>query len=150
MIKSLYETHLEVRNLEESISFYEKLDIKLAHKIEERRVAFFFIGEEKQMLGLWEIGKGEEFHKGHFAFGVSLSDLENSIEWLKAKGIQPTENFFGLEPIEPVVHTWMPAASVYFRDPDGNSLEFITLLEGESIKTNEVFYLSEWKKKYRV
>ncbi|WP_282439808.1 hypothetical protein [Gottfriedia acidiceleris] len=42
----------------------------------------------------------------------------------------------------------MPAASVYFRDPDGNSLEFIALLDGESIKTNEVFYLSEWKEKY--
>ncbi len=148
MIKSIYETHLEVRNLEESIMFYEKLGIKLAHKIEERRVAFFFIGENKQMLGIWEVEKGKDFHTGHFAFGVSLHELENSIEWLKERGIQPTENFFGLNPIEPVVHTWMPAASVYFRDPDGNSLEFISLLDGESVKTNEVLYLSEWKEKY--
>jgi len=66
----------------------------------------------------------------------------------KRERIKSTENFFGLKPIEPVVHTWMPAASVYFRDPDGNSLEFITLLDGESIKTNEVLYLSEWKEKY--
>lgn len=149
MIKSIYETHLKVRNLEESILFYEKLDLKLAHKIEERKVAFFFIGENRQMLGLWEVTDGEEFHKGHFAFGVSLKELEKSIGWLKERGIQPTENFFGLNPIEPVVHTWMPAASVYFRDPDGNSLEFITLLDGEPVKTNEILYLSDWRKKYQ-
>jgi hypothetical protein len=29
---------------------------------------------------------------------------------------------------EPVVFPWMPAASVYFDDPDGHSLEYIALL----------------------
>jgi len=34
----------------------------------------------------------------------------------------------GPEIDEPVVFPWMPAASVYFDDPDGNSLEYISLL----------------------
>jgi predicted enzyme related to lactoylglutathione lyase len=82
MIKSLYETHLEVSNLEKSIEFYEKLGIKLVNKIEERRVAFFFIGKQNEMLGLWEKEKGKEVNTGHFAFGVSLDDLEKSIDWV--------------------------------------------------------------------
>lgn len=148
MIKSLYETHLEVSNLEKSIEFYEKLGIRLVNKIEERRVAFFFIGEQNQMLGLWEKEKGKEVKTGHFAFGVTLEDLGKSIDWLKERGIGPTENFFGREPIEPIVHTWMPAASVYFRDPDNNSLEFITLLDDEPVLTQDCPYLSEWNKMY--
>lgn len=148
MIKCLYETHLEVSNLEKSIEFYEKIGIKLVNKIEARRVAFFFIGEQNQMLGLWETEKGKEVKTGHFAFGVNLDDLEKSIDWLKEKGILPTENFFGRKPIEPIVHTWMPAASVYFNDPDNNSLEFITLLDNEPVKTNNAPYLSEWKEMY--
>ena len=36
---------------------------------------------------------------------------------------------FGGEPCrEPSVIGWMPSAQIYFRDPDGHSLEFITLL----------------------
>ena len=29
---------------------------------------------------------------------------------------------------EPVVLGWMPAASLYFRDPDGNMLELLSML----------------------
>ena len=29
---------------------------------------------------------------------------------------------------EPVVLAWMPAASLYFRDPDGNLLELLSML----------------------
>ncbi|MGD6833705.1 VOC family protein [Sutcliffiella halmapala] len=37
----LFETHIKTRNLEEAISFYENLGLKLATVIQERRVAFF-------------------------------------------------------------------------------------------------------------
>jgi len=41
--------------------------------------------------------------------------------------LQPRD-LAGLPTQEPVVLAWMPAASVYFRDPDNNLLEFMTML----------------------
>ena len=69
MIKGLYETHLYVENLENSINFYTKvLGLKQCRLGKERRTAFFWIGEDKQaMLGLWEKPK-EEIDLRHFAF----------------------------------------------------------------------------------
>ncbi|TYR80515.1 VOC family protein [Priestia megaterium] len=145
MIKSIVETHIKVSNLENSISFYEKLGLKLAHVIEEKRRAFFFLGKEKNMLGIREVPQGEVI-RDHFALGVNINDLEKSISWLKSNNFLVSKTFFGKEPSEPIVHAWMPAASVYFEDPDGHSLEFIAILEDEPIPTNEIFYLSEWRK----
>jgi lactoylglutathione lyase len=119
--------------------------MELAHRIESRRAAFFYFGtEKKQMLGVWEV-KQSEWTRRHFAFGVTLEELLNAPQWLKERGIEPRESF-GLQPIEPIVHTWMPAAAVYFNDPDGNSLEFITMLEGKGRpELTGVRYLSEWE-----
>ncbi|WP_427036919.1 hypothetical protein [Cytobacillus pseudoceanisediminis] len=39
----------------------------------------------------------------------------------------------------------MPAASVYFYDPDGHSLEYIAVLEGEARPYLNPTYLSEWE-----
>jgi lactoylglutathione lyase len=39
-----------------------------------------------------------------------------------------TRGFEGNLTREPSVIGWMPSAQIYFRDPDGHSLEFITLL----------------------
>ncbi len=48
MIQSIYETHLHVRNLEKAIAFYQnKLGLALARKLSKRRVAFFWVGENK-------------------------------------------------------------------------------------------------------
>src|SRR4051794_16994105 len=41
----------------------------------------------------------------------------------------PTRNLAGDETTEPSVIGWMPSAQPYVRDPDGHSLEFITLLD---------------------
>lgn len=56
MIKGLYETHLFVENLENSIDFYKNiLGLEQCYFEEERRAAFFWIGKPKEaMLGLWE------------------------------------------------------------------------------------------------
>lgn len=141
---NLFEAHLNTSNLEEAIEFYESLGLQLAYKIEERRVAFFRFGVDtkmSQMLGIWEV-KGTVQRK-HIAFGVSYDEIINGIDWLKSRGIEATEAF-GLSPLEPIVHTWMPAASVYFLDNDGNSLEFIHVLDGEPKPELGVIYLSEW------
>lgn len=34
--------------------------------------------------------------------------------------IRPKEAF-GRPPLEPIVHTWVPAAALYFDDPDGKA-----------------------------
>jgi len=54
MIKGLYETHLQVENLERSIEFYKNiLGLHYCHYEEKRRIAFFWIGNSKEyMLGL--------------------------------------------------------------------------------------------------
>ncbi|HEK9101080.1 VOC family protein [Bacillus cereus] len=143
MIQSIYETHVQVKQLEKSIEFYKGLGIVLAYKIEERRCAFFYVGEKKQMLGIWEVAEGEKIKTNHFAFGVTLEDLKRANEWLQERGIRLRKSF-EKEPIEPIVHDWMPSAAVYFYDLDGNSLEFNARLDEESIGISEVLYLSEW------
>ena len=48
---------------------------------------------------------------------------------LQKAGIQPRD-LAGLPTDEVIVLAWMPAASVYFRDPDNNLLEFISNVAG--------------------
>ncbi|EJR61205.1 VOC family protein [Bacillus toyonensis] len=145
MIKGLYEAHLPVRNLEVSIPFYESLGLKLYKRGDD--IAFFWIKENESWLGLWE---GTEYkvtyHPSlrHTAFQVSLLDLENAIHWLSQKGISARKDF-GMEPIEPIVFPELAHASVYFNDPDGNSLELIAQLPVE-LSAAENMYLSEWKR----
>ena len=143
MIKSIYETHLEVTEIDEALHFYEKLGLQVALKLEERKAAFLYVGKDKQMLGLWQVPEEKKVIKRHFAFGVELDFLQKSLLWLKEQGIEPKQAF-GKEPIEPIVHTWMPAASVYFEDTDGNELEFISLLDSEPESEPRIVYLSEW------
>ncbi|KFN04632.1 VOC family protein [Bacillus clarus] len=146
MIKGLYEAHLPVRNLEISIPFYESLGLKLYKR--EEKIAFFWIIEKESWLGLWE---GDEYkttyHPSlrHIAFQVGLSDLEKAIDWLHTKGVSARQDF-GMEPLEPIVFPELAHASLYFNDPDGNSLEFITKLPIE-LPIKEKMYLSEWKKR---
>ncbi|AZN43515.1 VOC family protein [Paenibacillus albus] len=144
MIQNLYETHIQVQDLQASIAFYKDLGLELSLVIEERRVAFFYIGKDRQLLGVWEVPAGTEVRKRHFAFGTDLENLEKSIEWLRAKGLSPVP-VFGRDPVEPIVHTWMPAAAVYFNDPDGNELEFIAWLPDEPRELGYAPYLSEWQ-----
>jgi hypothetical protein len=79
------------------------------------------------------------------AFNVPLAELLAAGERLNAAGIQ-TQNFAGEKTTEPSVIGWMPSAQLYFRDRDGHSLEFITLLD-ESPEPEFVGSLSEWKKR---
>src|SRR6476660_7619234 len=62
------------------------------------------------------------------AFNVPLAELLAASERLNAAGIQ-TQNFAGEKTTEPSVIGWKPSAQLYFRDRDGHSVEFITLLD---------------------
>ncbi|HET7643807.1 MAG TPA: hypothetical protein VFK40_09885, partial [Nitrososphaeraceae archaeon] len=53
-------------------------------------------------------------------------------------------SFFGQETDEPSVLCWMPAASIYFRDPDGHLIEYKALLNESPKPTLGVIPYSEW------
>ena len=73
----------------------------------------------------------------------TYSILLDAPKRLKEKGIKPL-SFFGLETTEPSVICWMPAASVYFRDPDGHTLEYLTMLDKEPRPDLGIISWSKW------
>lgn len=145
----LYETHLPVRSTETSQKFYQYIvGLAFAYRDPGRDIVFLWIGENRRsMLGLWGPGTsyGGKSHKCHFAIGVSLPELQDSGKRLAASGIE-CQNFQGNKTNEPSVIGWMPSAQIYFRDPDGHSVEFIALLD-DAPDPGFIGTLSEWRKR---
>lgn len=129
-ISGVYETHLSVADLPRSIAFYrDTLGLELAHEVPARGIAFFWVGGRDQgMLGLWQGSHGPLRMMGHFAFRMARAGVLAAPATLLARGVQPL-GFHGEPVTEPVVLGWMPALSVYFKDPDGHSLECIHVLD---------------------
>jgi lactoylglutathione lyase len=48
---------------------------------------------------------------------------------LRDRGVEPL-SFFEEPADEPSVIGWMPAAAIYFHDPDGHLLEYLAMLDG--------------------
>jgi lactoylglutathione lyase len=128
-IQDLFEVHLPVADLGRAIAFYTgALGLQLAQMFPERQAAFLWLGPAgNAMLGLWGSGSGPQRMSLHTAFRVSQADVMAAPGVLKAAGIMPLD-FDGQPTDEPVVFAWMPAASVFFRDPDGHLLEYIAML----------------------
>ena len=126
---SLFEAHLTVADLDASIAFYrDVVGLTLAHVAAARRAAFFWVGSPgRAMLGLWGSGSGPQKTTLHVAFGAALDDVVAAPRELRSHGVTPLD-FDGRPADEPTVLAWMPAASVYFRDPDGHLLEYIAML----------------------
>lgn len=144
MITGLYETHIQVSDLTKAVQFYtEILGLQLAHYDETRPIAFLWIGEgKKAMLGLWE--QKESLQTRHFAFTCDIEFiLQQSEGFLKNNQLQPY-NFLKNGSSEPMVFAWMPALAIYFNDPDGNQLEFISLLEGNGQPELGVLSYDRW------
>ncbi len=147
MIQGLYETHINVSDLERSIAFYrDLLGLELAHREEARRVAFFWMGQRGQsMLGLWEKPR-DQIAAQHFAFRASIDDVvNNSVAWLNERGLA-CYNFLNDGTQRPMVFGWMPAVSIYFDDPDGHTLELIAILSGKPRPEVGVISYDEWQK----
>ncbi|VFJ14780.1 VOC family protein [Candidatus Nitrosocosmicus franklandus] len=144
-IKGLFETHLTVSDLQRSIKFYrEIIGLDLGLENSERQCAFFWIGRSKNsMLGLWSTQSIPIGLVLHVAFEVSLNDLLNTSRVLRSYGITPL-SFFEQETDEPSVLCWIPAASIYFRDPDGHLIEYLALLNESPKPTPGVIPYSEW------
>ncbi len=145
MLNAVFETHLDVLDLERSIAFYgDTLGLELARVEKERRIAFFWLGGAmNSMLGLWEQREGPIFIR-HTAFTVDLAALPGEIERLNAAGIE-TYDFWKQKTSEPFVFGWMPAAAIYFDDPDGHWLELIARLPGEAHPEASVITMEAWR-----
>jgi lactoylglutathione lyase len=144
-ILGLFETHLTVSDLQRSIAFYRDIiGLKIGLIVPNRNCAFFWIGEAKNaMLGLWSIGTMPMGLTLHIAFDVALKDLLDAPRHLRLKGITPL-SFFGEETNEPSVLCWMPAASIFFRDPDGHLIEYLAMLDEESKPDLGIITWNEW------
>jgi lactoylglutathione lyase len=139
-VRRLFEAHLTGSNLQRSIGFSrDVVGLKLAFEASERNVAFLWIGDfGRTMLGTAAIGLVL-----HLAFDVALNDLMDAPKRLKTKGIKPL-SFFGVKTTETSVICWMQATSVYFRDPDGHTLEYLTMLDKEPRMDLGIIPWSEW------
>lgn len=145
MIKGLYETHLMVADLERSVSFYKNvLDLIQCHYEAARKIAFFWIGQPQEaMLGLWEKPLSE-IESRHFAFRCDKDFiLTKAVNFLKSHHLTPY-NFLKDGSEQPMVFAWMPAIAIYFKDPDGHVLEFISILEGTAKPELGVISYEEW------
>jgi lactoylglutathione lyase len=144
-VSGLFETHLTVSDLDRSVAFYrDVVGLPLALEVGVRREAFLWIREPGEaMLGLWSLGSAPLGLSLHIAFKSALEDVLGSCERLRSLGVTPL-SFFAEETAEPSVICWMPAAAVYFRDPDGHLLEYLAMLDAPPDPEAGVMSWSQW------
>ena len=145
-VQDLFEVHMTVADLERAVAFYRDIvGLRLAHVESARHAAFFWIGTAgNAMLGLWQAGSGPQTMTLHTAFRASLVDVIAAPRVLSEAGITPLD-FDGRPTDQPTVLAWMPAASVFFRDPDGNLLEYIAMLPHAPQPGHGVVPWQTWK-----
>src|SRR5215216_1255419 len=146
MILGLFETHIDVADLDRACRFYgETLCLEHGLLDQERRVAFYWVGPRgESMLGLWE-KPAAQIRPQHFAFRASIEDvLTRAVPYLKERNLDPS-NFLNDGSERPMVFGWMPALAIYFRDPDGHSLEFIAMLPHEPRPDLGAVSWEEWQ-----
>lgn len=141
----LFETHLTVSDLSRSVAFYRgTVGLSLALEVPERGAAFLWVGGPGDaMLGLWSLGSAPLGVSLHVAFSTSLDDVLGACDRLRSAGVTPL-SFFGIETTEPTVIGWMPAAAVYFRDPDGHLLEYLAMLDSPADPEGRIVPWSQW------
>ena len=144
-VDRLFEAHLTVSDLDTSIAFYrDRVGLELAHVVAARQAAFFWVGSRgTTMLGLWAGGSAPQKTTTHVAFVATRDDVVAAPRALQSTGITPL-NFDGRPTDEPVVLAWMPAASIYFHDPDGHLLEYIAMLPEDPRPDGGVLRWHEW------
>jgi lactoylglutathione lyase len=144
-VAGLFETHLTVSDLNRSVAFYrDVVGLPLALEVPERGAAFLWIGAPgAAMLGLWSLGSAPMGLSLHIAFRTSLDEVLGACERLRSMEVTPL-SFFAKETAEPSVIGWMPAAAVYFRDPDGHLLEYLAMLDGLPCPEMGIVSWSQW------
>jgi lactoylglutathione lyase len=144
-VDGLFETHLLVFNLERSVAFYRDIvGLEVAYELPARDAVLLWIGRPGgAMLGLWTAGNAPLGMRLHLAFRAALDDVLGAPDALRAQGITP-RSFYGRETDEPDAIGWMPAAAVYFEDPDGNLLEYLAMLDQPARPDLGIVSWSQW------
>ena len=111
-IQGVYEVAIRVRDVRVAEAFYrDVLGFEVGLRDDRRNWVFMRAGAGG-MIVLQEDGGAWPLQ--HFAFTDDPADIDAATAALVRSGVA----------IEgPMVHDWMPAKSVYFRDPDGHDLE---------------------------
>jgi lactoylglutathione lyase len=146
MIRDLYETHILVADLDRSRQFYEDLlGLTVGWiNLEERRLLYWVGSPGKAMLGLREAPK-DQIPWQHFAFEVALEDMKNAASFLSSRGVKCHNRIDGGQ--SPQVFGWMPAVAIYFHDPDGHLLEFISMLPDPPRPELGIVSWDEWSRR---
>jgi catechol-2,3-dioxygenase len=120
-VRTLGEVALRVNDLEVMREFYEKV-VGLEVMREFPGVAFFRIGEgyggHTTILALFDRNTAVETERttlDHFAFTIDIADYKAEQERLEAAGVE----------VRPAVFDWVGWRSLFFRDPEGNTVEFV-------------------------
>ncbi len=112
-IGGVYEVAIRVRDLARAEAFYrDVLGLEVGLRDAERPWVFLRVGGLDGMVVLQE--DAGDWPTQHLAFRVGREELGRARRALEAQGVAVDG---------PVVHEWIPASSLYFRDPDGHDLE---------------------------
>lgn len=151
----LYETHLPVTDVSRSVAFYARLGFRLRHGSgsadDPGALLLYERGGRRWMLGLFRMAEISHRHpaESHLALRVPRGSVEEMIPYLRQRDIEPRhpEHAPLQGPMdEPIVHGWMPAAAVFFRDPDKHLLELIAELDEEPDPDAVYMPWSEWRR----
>jgi lactoylglutathione lyase len=147
-VSGLFEAHLAVGDLDRAIAFYrDVVGLELGLHEPELGAAFLWIGSPgRSMLGLWGAGSAPMAVSLHLAFAASLDEVLDAPGRLRRLGVTPL-SFHTEEASEPSVIGWMPAAAVYFRDPDGHLLELLAMLDAAPDPDRRILTWSDWSTK---
>jgi catechol 2,3-dioxygenase-like lactoylglutathione lyase family enzyme len=156
-MRGLFEAHLDVTDLARSVEFYVMaLGLQVArrgdvdgsradaHSPGARRFALLWIGGPGHaMLGLWERTRQRVLPQ-HVAFEVGREELPVLAADLVERGVE-LRDFFQQRTTVPTVFGFIPAASLYFSDPDGHVLELLAPLREPARPELGVVSLSDWR-----
>ena len=114
-----------------------------AHSRGARRFALLWVGDRgRALLGLWERPR-DQIRPQHFAFEVGLDELPALVGRLEEQGIE-FRDFFQQRTTTPTVFGFIPAASIYFDDPDGHVLELLAPIAGAPRPDLTAVSWAEW------
>jgi catechol-2,3-dioxygenase len=130
-VKALGEVSIRVKDLDVMQKFYEDV-VGLEVLSREEDYVFFRIadgyGGHSQVMALFPASNRgflesksvelspERTTLHHIAFNVALDDFESERRRLERLGLE----------VEATTHAWLHVRSLYFSDPEGNLLEFVS------------------------